>query len=121
MLNLNYNGIQLPNSKVPRVKGTSEAEKFPAQPNTEIVLFDESQDDIIYVKATAQNGFSRTVRYRCYEEPEPTPEDKLKDEFLSKQEFNNFLNEFREFRKEMVANAHSSTGGKPANGKSGNN
>lgn len=30
MLNLNYNGIQLPNSKVPRVKGTSEAEKFPA-------------------------------------------------------------------------------------------
>ena len=118
MLDLNYSNLQLPNQKVPRVKGTSEAEKFPTQPNTEVVLFDEQQNDIIYVKVTAQNGFSRTVRYRCYEEPEPTAEDKLKDEFLTKTEFNNFYNEFKEFRKEMTGNANSSGSTKPVNGKS---
>lgn len=92
----------LPNTKVPRVKGTAEAEKYPTQPNTEVVLFDESQEDIIYIKVTAQNGFTRTVRYRCYEEPEPTTEDLLKDEFITKTEFNSFIDEFREFRKEMT-------------------
>ena len=121
MLDLNYSNLQLPNQKVPRVKGTSEAEKFPTQPNTEVVLFDEQQGDIIYVKVTAQNGFSRTVRYRCYEEPEPTAEDKLKDEFLTKTEFNNFYNEFKEFRKEMTGNANSSGSTKPVNGKSNTN
>ena len=119
MLDLQNYGLL--NQKVPRVKGTSEAEKFPTQPNTEVVLFDEQQKDIIYVKVTAQNGFSRTVRYRCYEEPEPTAEDKLKDEFLTKSEFNSFYNEFKEFRKEMTANAHSSGSTKPVNGKSNTN
>lgn len=118
---LNLNGAiapMLPNTKIPRVKGQSEAEKFPTQANTETVLFDETAEDIIYIKVTAQNGFSRTVRYRCYEEPEPTTEDVLKSEFLSKDEFNQFLNEFRDFRKEMTNNAqHTSNNAKPANGK----
>lgn len=117
MLNLTGGNMTLPGMKVPRVKGTAEAEKYPSQPNTEQVLFDEGAEDIIYIKCTAQNGFSRTVRYHCYEEPEPTPEEKLKDEFVGKQEFNDFLQEFREFRKEMTNAQYSSGNGKPASGK----
>lgn len=120
MLNLNYGGINavLPNTKVARVRGFAEADKFPTQPNTEVVLLDEAQEDIIYIKATDQNGFARTVRYHCYEEPEPTTEDLLKNEFVGKQEWNSFMEEFRQFRKEMMSNAqHASGNAKPANGK----
>lgn len=122
MLNIQGASIpMLPNTKVPRVKGTAEADRYPTQPNTEVVLFDESQEDIMYIKVTAQNGFTRTVRYRCYEEPEPTTEDLLKDEFITKNEFNSFINEFREFRKEMTDAQFSSNNGSNAKSSITNN
>lgn len=103
--------------KLPRVKGTVEAEKYPSMPNSEAVYVDDKEEDIIYFKATDQSGMSRTVRYRCIEEPEPTLEDKMSDAFVTKEDFRSFVNEFREFRKEIVDAQHSTV---PTNTKQGN-
>lgn len=101
---------------VPRVKGTKEAENYPSSPGSESVYFDAEQEDIIYIKVTEKNGFSRTVRYHCYEEPEPTTEDILKNDFITKDEFASFVNEFRDFRKEMMQNAQFASGDKSTAG-----
>ena len=77
----------------PRVKNSEEAEKYPLGPNSEMVLFDASDDTILYLKKTDAQGFSTVIRHRYYPDPEPTQQEINDQRYVTIDEFNKLKEE----------------------------
>ena len=66
-----------------RVNGMESAKAYPANPNSETMLFDEN-DDVMYFKETDVNGYATIRRFRFTEEfdaPKVDPQYVTLDEF----------------------------------------
>lgn len=89
------------NSGVIWVNSENEAKTYPVAPGQSVFLFD--RDNLVfYVKSADQSGMALPLRIFDYKErsqntketPNPTPE--VKQEFVSREEFEKFRNEIRD-------------------------
>lgn len=122
---ININGFTAPQllagTQIPRVHGTEEAQKYPSTRSSESVLYDATEDDIVYFRMTDENGYTTVRRCRCYEEPEKTPDQLNEEKFLTKQEFQVFAQNFKEeignVQQRILSALESNQSYKPAGGR----
>lgn len=130
---LNVQGLISPQvMEIPKVTCVAEAKQYPSKPGTEDVLLDQNDPDIAYFRRIDTNGFVQIDRRRCIPESEPTQEELNDKRYLSREEFSNFMDQFKSFREEMsenvrvltaaaTANSNKSYNGKPNNKQYPNN
>ena len=94
-INFNNMGAFIQGQTIPKVHGSSEANRYPTPINSEVVLLDDEDDSIIYYKKTDVNGYSTVSRKRWFDDPEPTQEEINDKKYLT-------INEFNEFKKEVL-------------------
>ena len=88
-------------AELPHVGSTAEAKTYPAKAGTQDVLLDTNDAEIAYFRQVDVNGNIQIDRRRCVSEPEPTQQELNDKRYLSKEEFGNFMDEFKAFREEM--------------------
>lgn len=92
-INFNNIGAFMQGQTLPKVHGTTEADKYPTPINSEVVILDADDDSIAYYKTTDVNGYSKVVRKRWFDDPEPTQEEINDQKYLTIEEFNTFKKE----------------------------
>lgn len=75
-----------------RVNGIDGAKRFEMGPNQAVPLFDEN-DDVFFVKTTDGAGFPTLRRFRFFEETEQV---QPANDYVTRQEFNNTLQQLKE-------------------------
>lgn len=93
--------------ELPKVSSTSEAKYYPGKAGTQDVLLDINDNSIAYFRQIDVSGNVSIDRRRCISEPELTQEEKNDMKYLSKQEFKQFIDEFKSFREELSENVRS--------------
>jgi hypothetical protein len=98
-----YNATQTMGPQLTFVNGLDSAKAFPTQPNSRVALFDEN-DDIMYIKTTDASNFPTIKRYRFIEE---------KESAKSPSETYVTIEEFNQFKEEIMNAQQSISAGKP--------
>ena len=91
-------------NEIPKVASVADATRYPGKAGSEDVLFDTTDPEIAYFRQIDINGFVRVDRRRCIAEAEPTQQDLYDARYLSREEFRDFMDQFKEFREEMKNN-----------------
>ena len=91
-------------NEIPKVASVADATRYPGKAGSEDVLFDTNDPEIAYFRQIDINGFVRVDRRRCIAEAEPTQQDLYDMRYLSREEFRNFMDEFKDFREEIRNN-----------------
>ena len=95
--------------ELPKVSSTTEAKCFRGKAGSQDVLLDINDSDIAYFRQIDVNGNVFVDRRRCISEPELTQEEKNDMRYVSKKEFEDFMTEFKSFRKELSDNVRELT------------
>ena len=91
-------------NEIPKVSSVADAMRYPGKAGSEDVLLDTNDSEIAYFRQIDANGFVRVDRRRCIAEAEPTQQDLYDARYLSREEFREFMDQFKEFREEMNNN-----------------
>ena len=83
--------------KIPKIKNTSEAERYPALPDSQDVLLDANDEYVAYFREIDANGFVHVERVRCVPEPEvQTFENVNGDKYVTASEFKEVVSSLKE-------------------------
>jgi len=90
-----------------RVTGLDGAKAYTMPPNSQVALFD-GNDDYMYIKVSDGAGFS-TIRKFKFEEVTDTPTDSVNNNWVSREEFEQFKREVTDIGKQFVSFAKQPT------------
>lgn len=89
-----------------RVNGIDGAKAYQMTPNSTVALFD-SNEDIMYVKSTDGAGFPQIRRFKFVEIQESQTQQPVNNDFISREEFENFKKEIMSNGKQSVRKSES--------------
>ena len=97
---------QIPTQNLIRVNGMDGAKAYQMTPNSTVALFD-SNEDIMYVKSTDSAGFPQIRRFKFVEMQESQTQQPVNNDFISREEFENFKKEIMSNGKQPVRKSES--------------
>lgn len=97
---------QIPTQNLIRVNGMDGAKAYQMTPNSTVALFD-SNEDIMYVKSTDGAGFPQIRRFKFVEMQESQTQQPVNNDFISREEFENFKKEIMSNGKQSVRKSES--------------
>lgn len=97
---------QIPTQNLIRVNGIDGAKAYQMTPNSTVALFD-SNEDIMYVKSTDGAGFPQIRRFKFVEMQESQTQQPVNNDFISREEFENFKKEIMSNGKQSVRKSES--------------
>lgn len=101
----NINNMSTQNNLVPqeliRVNGLQGAQTYQMAPNSTVALFD-GNSDIMYIKQTDGAGFGNIRKFSFTEILDNQQVSQPSNDFVSREEFENFKNEMMDYGKQFV-------------------
>ena len=97
---------QIPAQNLIRVNGIDGAKAYQMTPNSTVALFD-SNEDIMYVKSTDGAGFPQIRKFKFVEMQESQTQQPVNNDFISREEFENFKKEIMSNGKQSVRKSES--------------
>lgn len=101
-----YQSSQYINQNLIRVNGIDGAKAYQMNPNSTVALFD-SNEDIMYIKSTDGAGFPQIRKFSFIEMNEIPTKQINNDDFISREEFENFKKEVLNNGKQSIRKSES--------------